>query len=164
MLRHRALPWFVKAACVTTLAVRGACPDDSRMGELRRFDSRPFTLHEHCGRHAAAVGRCLRQFDVADTDDGNPFAGQSGEGASACRSAWDTYRRCGYDFITAVEWAPRRCHQEMEAFRTCERAKTSDCAELELALLKCAATRIVRVMSGQEVPFERPHKDRAAQS
>ena len=104
---------------------------------LKRFDTTPFTLHEHCGFHAAAVRDCLRNHKVEEVD----FAALEDDGwraAPACRPLWESYRECGLAFFTATDWAQSKCAAEAEAFCACSPHLhgAEHCKELELQMAR----------------------------
>mmetsp|Transcript_51295 Transcript_51295/g.133236 ORF Transcript_51295/g.133236 Transcript_51295/m.133236 type:complete len:125 (-) Transcript_51295:246-620(-) len=121
------------------------------MSTLRRFDSSAFTLHEHCGAYAAEVGRCLKRTGLSDPSD---FAALgSGSIRKDCVRAFETYRQCGSEFITTLDWSTSRCKREAEAFEQCSKFGGRDCEALELAVLRCSANRIkTRMSSGKPPP------------
>ena len=120
---------------------------------LRRFDTNPFTLHEHCGTAAAKVRDCLRLANVGSLD---PVAleERGWDVATECKSLWTAYRQCGLSFFSATDWAQSKCAAEAEAFRLCDpRFEGAErCNMLELAMARCASQKIRMRMSGNELP------------
>ena len=121
------------------------------MSNMRRFNSSPFTLQEHCGSHAKAVAACLLRYNC------NPHeipATDTSDEANHCRLAWSAFRHCGSELIAACDWAPKKCKPERDAHQAClsRASEPKDCEQLELAVLLCASVRITAKMSGQPLP------------
>ena len=125
----------------------------SSVRSLKRFDTSAFTLHEHCGQHAARVRDCLKNANVAHLD---PVAleERGWDIASECKQLWTDYRKCGLGFFSATDWAQSKCAEESKAFQMCNpRVQGAErCNDLELAMAKCATAKIRLRMSGKGPP------------
>jgi hypothetical protein len=133
-----------RAAAFPQRAGRVPMPADAG---LRHFDSRPFTLHEHCGNFSAEVRRCLKKHNakvdpVAQHDEGWKHA-------KACQKPWEEYRQCGRDLLKSVDVAANKCKAISDQYRACTEATPgADCEQLELAAIRCAGRVIRKRMSG----------------
>lgn len=119
-----------------------------RLRNIQKFDTRAFTLHEHCGPHAAAVRDCMSKFLPNLDDDIGP------DEVPECRAAWEQYRVCGLNFFTASDWAQNKCADQLKAFRRCSPINdgADKCHDLEMALARCATAKIKLRMSGEKLP------------
>ena len=107
---------------------------------LRRLDSAPFTLHQHCGHLLADLRQCLKGHNVT----GDPVAlEEAGWGdAKPCHTLWDEYRRCGRTFFAATHEAQTECAEQVAAYKRCAAAPGAECNAEEMALWRCTTSRI----------------------
>ena len=121
----------------------------ARRSKLQRFDTRPFTLHAHCGHLTEQVRACLLEHGVAN--DPVTLEETGWAGAKPCRAAWEAYRTCGRLFLQSTEKAHLECASEAAAYSKCAArsgAESEACVALEHAAMRCASARIKARMSG----------------
>ena len=107
---------------------------------LRRFDTSPFTLQQHCAAQSTAVRDCIKAHNLDNVDPAT-LEERGWDVAPACKPLWESYRQCGINFFSATDWAQSRCGAEANAFRRCDpNAQGAEkCARIEQQEMSCMA-------------------------
>jgi hypothetical protein len=138
------------SSAVTSPAAAAASADQldpaAYRRKLARFDTKTFTLYEHCGGIAAQVKKCMQQH----TTETDPVAlDESGwQGVDKCLSLWEDYKLCGHRFYVSAARTQAKCAKKAQAFNRCQ-GGDAECSALELAAQRCAVASMTLGMSGQ---------------
>ena len=131
----------MRGACVRVVEGMGERGSHARSSRLARFNTSPFTLHEHCGSLLGEMQLCFARHGMSNVD---PVAMEE-EGwkrAAPCETMWQSYIHCGTAFLQVVDQATAKCKVEAEALARCAERQGTDCLALENAVLQCSAAVI----------------------
>eukprot|EP00325_Prymnesiales_sp_UTEX-LB-985_P033072 CAMPEP_0174739456 /NCGR_PEP_ID=MMETSP1094-20130205/71648_1 /TAXON_ID=156173 /ORGANISM="Chrysochromulina brevifilum, Strain UTEX LB 985" /LENGTH=134 /DNA_ID=CAMNT_0015943019 /DNA_START=11 /DNA_END=415 /DNA_ORIENTATION=+ len=121
----------------------------TRASRLARFDTRHFTLHEHCGIVVAQLQKCLQTHGISSVDPVEQDE-ENWQRAQPCRAMWIDYQRCGSHFMYSLDLASTSCKEQADALKRCSQKPGTDCITFELAVLECTAAVIKSQMAASD--------------